>query len=66
MVDVLVARIQHLATHALLQIHLEFQVNFVHALLDIIPMELKVSVSSVKIKYQSVVLAYYHQVIQKK
>ncbi len=63
MVDVLVARIQHLATHALLQIHLEFQVNFVHALLDIIRMEYKVSVSNVKMQYHGVALVFYKQII---
>jgi hypothetical protein len=50
MMDVLIARTQHLATHALLQIHLEFQIKFVHALLDTIQMENKVNAYCAKIQ----------------
>jgi hypothetical protein len=66
MMDVLIALTQHHATHALLQIHLEFQVNFVHALSDIIQMENKLSVRNVKRQYKNVALVRSHQIIQQK
>ncbi len=46
--DALIAQTQHLATHVLLQIHLEFQINFVHALTQLLMTNKALNAKSVR------------------